>query len=273
MKKKAYIVIESWMVNELGLSGNELICYAVIYGFSQDGESEYKGSQSYLAECMNVTRETVVRILKELTKNGLIVRREEINERGKIFYYSARIPKEEAQVTKSNLGCEEMSHDNNKDKEENNKLFSKKDELFEECWVAYRRKGNKKKAKAVWNKLKDKEREKVKAHIEAYVIANDLKYQKDFERYLSHKTFATVVYKGNAIIFDPEQIADKETYLPQLDGFNLLWNDTLGIYISMYDLDMLADGYTRDDRPSSARVRRNSINYRWNVETKRWEAE
>ena len=33
-----YIVIQSWMVSELGLKGNQLIIYALVYGFSQAEE-------------------------------------------------------------------------------------------------------------------------------------------------------------------------------------------------------------------------------------------
>ena len=38
VKKDSYICIEAFMVNELKLSGTELIVYAIIYGFSQDGK-------------------------------------------------------------------------------------------------------------------------------------------------------------------------------------------------------------------------------------------
>ena len=43
----AYIVIQDWMISDLQLKGNELLTYALIYGFSQDGESEFKGSLKY----------------------------------------------------------------------------------------------------------------------------------------------------------------------------------------------------------------------------------
>ena len=49
----------------------------------------------------------------------------------------------------------------NTKKEEREESLSKKDELFEECWKAYRRKGSKSKAKSYWNKLKDDEKNRV----------------------------------------------------------------------------------------------------------------
>ena len=45
----AYIAIQDWMISDLQLKGNELLTYALIYGFSQDGESEFKGSLKYLS--------------------------------------------------------------------------------------------------------------------------------------------------------------------------------------------------------------------------------
>ena len=96
--------------------------------------------------------------------------------------------------------------DNNTyDKEERDKSLSKKDELFEECWIAYRRKGKKGKAKTYWDKLKEDERGKVLQHIKHYVSVNELRYQQDFERYLRDKTFESIVVKGNIIVYDPIQ--------------------------------------------------------------------
>lgn len=36
MKKGSYLTIQDWMVTDLHLKGNELLAYALIYGFSQD---------------------------------------------------------------------------------------------------------------------------------------------------------------------------------------------------------------------------------------------
>ena len=50
MKDTNFISIQGWMRTELNLSGNELLVYAIIYGFSQDGESKFTGSRQYLAD-------------------------------------------------------------------------------------------------------------------------------------------------------------------------------------------------------------------------------
>ena len=158
-------------------------------------------------------------------------------------------------------------------KEDTNVSKKDKDFLFEECWKLYNRKGSKAKSKTYWNKLTMEEMKLAKYHIQAYVQSvSEKKYQKDFERYLRDKIFNDVVYKDNMIIFDPErENATDNEYRPQLDGFNLHWNEQSKCYISMYDIDMLFDGYNSDNRPSSAIVLKNGIRYKWNTETKKWE--
>lgn len=76
---------------------------------------------------------------------------------------------------------------------------------FEECWKLYRRKGSKKKSLEQWNKLTPEEQEQVLNHVPAYVESvSDVKYQKDFCRYLRDKCFLNVVYKDGNAIFDAE---------------------------------------------------------------------
>ena len=78
-----------------------------------------------------------------------------------------------------------------------------KDEGFESAWLLYRRKGSKKKSLEQWVKLTDEEKETAKGHIPAYIESvSDVKYQKDFERYLRDKCFNNVVYKNNRIVYD-----------------------------------------------------------------------
>ena len=43
-----YITILDFMVSCLGLKGNELIIFALIYGFSQDNVSDFHGSLTYI---------------------------------------------------------------------------------------------------------------------------------------------------------------------------------------------------------------------------------
>lgn len=72
MENTNYITIQGWMINELNLKGNELLLYAIIYGFSQDGDSEYFGSQRYIAKAMKISLQTANKIINNLLDKGLI---------------------------------------------------------------------------------------------------------------------------------------------------------------------------------------------------------
>ena len=56
MKENGYIVIQAFMLNDLKLKGNELIVYAVIHGFTQDGVHWYYGTRNSLAEWCGATK-------------------------------------------------------------------------------------------------------------------------------------------------------------------------------------------------------------------------
>ena len=72
MKNENFFTVQGWMVNELHLSGNRLMLYALIYGFSQDGKSRFKGASQYLADCLGITKKTVLEMLKYLVEDKCI---------------------------------------------------------------------------------------------------------------------------------------------------------------------------------------------------------
>lgn len=78
MNSNYYVVLEGWMVQELGLRGNELSVYALIYGSTQDGESLYCGGDECLAYALGLSSSTVKKTLKRLMEKGLIVKSQEI---------------------------------------------------------------------------------------------------------------------------------------------------------------------------------------------------
>lgn len=67
-----FYTVQGWMVSELHLTGNELLAYAVIYGFSQDGASAFRGTLAYIAEWLGCSKSSAHRTLKRLTERGLI---------------------------------------------------------------------------------------------------------------------------------------------------------------------------------------------------------
>lgn len=81
---KSFYTVQAWMVNDLGLRDKELAVYAIIYGFSQDGNSVYSGSARYLAEWIGCSRPTVMKVLKALTEKKLLIKRD-VNQNGVVF--------------------------------------------------------------------------------------------------------------------------------------------------------------------------------------------
>ena len=248
------------------------------------------------------TKRTFINRMNNLINAGLIERYENNSNENRSGYKKGvnfSIFEFDKPKKQDSQGCENNftppmktdSHNNNindnritdNNKEEIDKSISKKDtktrkkydEYFEQCWKEYGRKGNKAEAYKVWLKLSEEDRLKVLPHVKAYIQSrSDKSYQKDFERYLNKMVFDNVVYKGNMIIFDPErENSTYNEYRPQLDGFNLHWNEQAKCYISMYDIDMLFDGYNADNRPSSAMVMKNGVRYKWNTQTKKWEVQ
>ena len=72
LDNKDYILISGWMVNQLNLKGNELLTYALIYGFCQNTESRFKGSLKYIANWLNITEQGVIKVLKSLISQNKI---------------------------------------------------------------------------------------------------------------------------------------------------------------------------------------------------------
>ena len=91
IKNENYIVIQGFMINELKLKGNELLIYAIIYGFSQDEEQTYSGSLQYLANWTNSTKQGVIKNLKSLIEKGLLQKKEKyINGVKFVEYYATK---------------------------------------------------------------------------------------------------------------------------------------------------------------------------------------
>lgn len=76
MKNNNYIVIQGWMINSLGLTNmNEVSVYAIIYGFSQDGNTKYTGTIKYLQECTLIKSDKTIReILNCLVEKKLLIK-------------------------------------------------------------------------------------------------------------------------------------------------------------------------------------------------------
>lgn len=87
VKNENYYTIFGWMLNELKLSGIDLIVYAIIYSFSQDGESEFKGSVAYISDFTGGSTKTIRRSLIRLEEMGYIAKCERNQSAGSANSY------------------------------------------------------------------------------------------------------------------------------------------------------------------------------------------
>lgn len=77
------IKIPEFMLKKLHLSGNELLIYALIFNFQLEHLSYFNKSYTYIAKRLNINVCTAIRIINKLVENGLIEKRQKI-ENGEI---------------------------------------------------------------------------------------------------------------------------------------------------------------------------------------------
>ena len=102
-------------MREMGLKGNELIVFAVINGFSQNGNGSFHGSLAALQEMCGISsRQTITDILKSLVDKKLIIKTEVTLNGVKNISYSV-CPKIGQGVQKMDKGCPKNGHIYNND--------------------------------------------------------------------------------------------------------------------------------------------------------------
>ena len=78
IKDTTYFSVQAWMVTKLNLRGAERDVYAIIYGFSQDNDSDFHGSLDYISQLTGYSRNAICTALKSLTERGLILKTENV---------------------------------------------------------------------------------------------------------------------------------------------------------------------------------------------------
>lgn len=91
IKNENFYVVHGWMLNELQLKGNELLVYAIIYGFSQTENQCFTGSLNYLSEFTGATKQTVINAINSLISKGLIEKTERVYNGVKFCEYQSKI--------------------------------------------------------------------------------------------------------------------------------------------------------------------------------------
>ncbi len=142
VKSDNFIVIQGFMVNDLRLKGNELLIYAIIYGFSQAEEQVFSGSQQYLADWTNSTRQGVNKALKSLVDKGLLIKNDKLVNGVKFVEYLATkftppskqslLPSEQSLLPPSKQSLHNNININNIDNNINNNIGRFKPPTLEE---------------------------------------------------------------------------------------------------------------------------------------------
>ena len=139
--RESYICILDWMVKELKLSGNELLVFAIIHGFSQDGECAFVGSKQYICDRLNITKPTAIKCIDNLIEKGYVYEQEEtINGFKRIRYGVCKeilrgVKNLNEGVKNLNGGSKETLPNN---KEENKDIININKEKFRKESVSFR---------------------------------------------------------------------------------------------------------------------------------------
>lgn len=121
-----YITIQQEMREGLGLKGNELIVFAFINGYSQEGQGCYFGSLANLQRvCGIASRQTAIDVLKSLIGKGYLIKRESILNGVKMVSYSVS-PIIGQGVQKMEDACPKNGHNNKRDININNTLSNRR---------------------------------------------------------------------------------------------------------------------------------------------------
>lgn len=85
-----YIVITEEM-RALGLTGNDLLVFAFINGYSQQGQGAYYGSIPTICEACGIARRSAIRILARLVDDGFLAKSETWHNGVRYCSYQVRV--------------------------------------------------------------------------------------------------------------------------------------------------------------------------------------
>lgn len=194
--RENYITIQGWMITDFRLKGFELLCYAVIYGFSQDNETKMTGGLEYLQSCTFASRPTIIATLKKLVQKQLIIGEPNITDCKRVFYHAnLDLVKEvknlnQGEVYKFNQG--ELNDLTKEVKEFNQPPFNikrnSKEYIIKEAgedfllfWNTYGKKVKLQDAIKAWKKLSNEDHTAAIKAIKPYQAA--MRYEKQYFKY------------------------------------------------------------------------------------------
>lgn len=123
-----YFSVQAWMITKLNLKGAERDTYAIIYGYSQDEDSDFHGSLDYISQLTGYSRNAVCTALKSLVERNLIIKTEKtINNIKYCRYRTSSLYGVQVACTENEKSVQ-VACTNNKlinDNKKNNKTISK----------------------------------------------------------------------------------------------------------------------------------------------------
>lgn len=197
--KNNYITIQGWMVQDLNLNGNTLLTFALIHGFTQDGQSEFSGSLNYICKWLNCSKPTAMKSLIELSVKGYIIKDTTIVNHITFNKYKLNKQKIEnilnggketltggGKETCMGGGKETLPNKDSINKDINNKDI--KEKLFESFWNLYDKKVERDACKKKFLKLDLPVIEKILQVVPNYVSTTpDKQYRKNPETWINNK--------------------------------------------------------------------------------------
>ena len=132
------------MVRDLCLKGNELLVFAIIYGFCQDNSARYTRSMQYLADWCNSSKESIRKVLISLVEKKLLEKFDKYDDNNvKVVEYATKL---HGVCNKVVWGMQQScinnainnTNINNTNKEKEKEKEKEKSEAFR-LWLDYKR--------------------------------------------------------------------------------------------------------------------------------------
>lgn len=124
---KTYTIIPDFML-DYDLTMTEIVALAVIYGFCQDGKSDFHGSYGYLARKCKCSRQWAIELVSSLVKKGYLAKDIETINGVKICHLHTKIGSQESllPVNKVDKGSQESLPGGSQESLPNNKDIENK---------------------------------------------------------------------------------------------------------------------------------------------------
>lgn len=233
-----YITIMDFMVQDLGLKANELILYALIYGFSQDGSSKFHGSLTYIQNRTGLSRQTVINTLDKLVEKKLIVKTVLKSKQKCTYVASQEIIL--GLVKKLDQASQNFRPETSQKIRLNNKYINKKENIcadsvqsapectiqkmdksamFESFWNTYPKKVNKKKSKEKFMKICKTEKvfNEIMAGLHSQLKSDE--WKKNNGQFIPHPTtWLNGERWQDEIMFNASIIDEVQNYSEEIEG-------------------------------------------------------